>query len=60
MDIDKFYIFPYFFNILDDLNLRLQNKSQLEDNENNFVTKIKLEGFEPNDINLELSSEKEI
>merc|ERR1719376_800423 len=59
MDFDVFSIFPYFFNsCLDDLNLKLQNKNQLEVNENNFVTKIKLEGFEPKDINLELSSDK--
>merc|ERR1712200_319771 len=57
MDFDEFSIFPYFFNsCIDDLNLNLQNNSQLEDNENNFVAKTKLEGFEPKDINLELSS----
>jgi len=62
MDFDEFSIFPYFFNsCLDDLNLKLQNNNKLEDledNENNFVTKIKLEDFEPKDINLELSSDK--
>merc|ERR1712200_144591 len=59
MDFDEFSIFPFFFNsCLDDLNLKLQNNSQLEDNENNFVTKIKLESFEPKHINLELSSDK--
>merc|ERR1712200_315185 len=59
MDFDELSIFPYFFNsCLDDLNLKLQNKNQNEDNENNFVTKIKLEGFEPKNINLELSSDK--
>merc|ERR1712200_166096 len=59
MDFDELSIFPYFFNsCLDDLNLKLQNKNQNEDNENNFVTKIKLKGFEPKDINLELSSDK--
>merc|ERR1712200_194705 len=59
MDFDEFSIFPYFFSsCLDDLNLKLQNKNQLEDNKNNFVTKLKLEGFEPKDINLELSSDK--
>jgi len=59
MDFDEFSIFPFFFNsCLDDLNLKLQNNSQLKDNETNFVTKIKLEGFEPKDINLELSSDK--
>jgi len=59
MDFDEFSIFPYFFNsCLDDSNLKLQNKNQLQDNEINFVTKIKLEGFEPKDINLELSSDK--
>merc|ERR1712200_105703 len=59
MDFDEFSIFPFFFNsCLDDLNLKLQNNSQLEDNENNYVTKIKLECFEPKDINLELSSNK--
>merc|ERR1719376_1685733 len=59
MDFDEFSIFPYFFNsCLDDLNLKLQNKNQHEDNEMNFVTKIKLEGFEPKDINLELSCDK--
>merc|ERR1712200_57051 len=59
MDFDEFSIFPFFFNsCLDDLNLKLKNNSQLEDNENNFVTKIKLESFEPKHINLELSSDK--
>merc|ERR1711922_94580 len=59
MDFDEFSIFPYFFNsCFDDLNLKLQNNNHLEDNENNFITKIKLEGFEPKDINLELSSDK--
>merc|ERR1712200_191352 len=59
MDFDEFSIFPFFFSsCLDDLNLKLQNKNQLEDNENNFVIKMKLEGFEPKDINLELSSDK--
>merc|ERR1712200_189837 len=42
----------------DDLNLKLQSNNHFEDNENNFITKIKLEGFEPKDINLELSSDK--
>merc|ERR1712200_265790 len=59
MNFEEFSIFPYFFSsCLDDLNLKLQNNNQLEDNENNFVTKMKLEGFEPKDINLELSSDK--
>merc|ERR1712200_39723 len=59
MDFDEFSIFPFFFNsCLDNLNLKLQNNSQLEDNENNFVTKIKLKGFEPKHIILELSSDK--
>merc|ERR1712002_103048 len=59
MDFDELSYFLYFFNsCLDDLNLKIQNKIKLEDNENNFVTKIKLEGFEPKDINLELSSDK--
>merc|ERR1719376_1566062 len=59
MDFDEFSIFPYFFNsCLDDLNLKLQNKNQKENNEKNFVTKMKLEGFEPNEINLELSCDK--
>merc|ERR1712200_373807 len=59
MDFDEFSIFPYFFNsCLDDLNLKLKNNSQLEDNGKNFVTKMKLEGFEPKDINFELSSDK--
>merc|ERR1712200_401213 len=39
-------------------NLKLQNNNKLEDNDKNFVTKIKLKGFEPKDINLELSSDK--
>jgi len=59
MDFDEFSIFPYFFNsCLYDLNLKLQNNNKLEDNENNFVTKIKLEGFEPKNMNLKLSSDK--
>merc|ERR1712200_293820 len=59
MDYDELSIFPYFFNSsLDDLNLKLQNNNKLKDDEINFVTKIKLEGFEPKDINLELSSDK--
>merc|ERR1739841_342004 len=59
MKYEEFSIFPYFFNSsLDDLNLKIQNNNQLEDNEKNFVTKIKLEGFEPKDINLELSCNK--
>merc|ERR1712200_386401 len=59
MDFDEFSIFPYFFNsCFDDLNLKLQNNNHLEDNENNFVSKIKLEGFEPKNISLELSSDK--
>merc|ERR1712200_169204 len=59
IDFDELSIFPYFFNsCLDDLNLKLKNRNQLEDNEINFVTKIKLEGFEPKDINLKLSSDK--
>merc|ERR1712200_336273 len=59
MDFDEFSIFPYFFNsCLDDLNLKLQSNNHLEDNENNYITKIKLEGFEPKDINLELFSDK--
>merc|ERR1712200_214674 len=58
-DFDEFSIFPYFFNsCLVDSNLKLKNRNQLEDNEINFVTKIKLEDFEPKDINLELSSDK--
>merc|ERR1712002_1166431 len=59
MDFDELSYFLYFFNsCLDNLNLKIQNKSQIEENENNFVTKIKLEGFEPKDINLELSCDK--
>merc|ERR1719376_524809 len=59
MDFDEFSIFPYFFNsCFDDLTLKIRNNNQLEENENNFVTKIKLESFEPKDINLELSSDK--
>merc|ERR1712200_105973 len=59
MDFDEFSIIPYFFNsCLDGMNLKLQNKNQNEDNEKKFVTKIKLEGFEQKDINLELSSDK--
>jgi len=59
MDFDELSIFPYFFNsCLDDMNLKLQNKNQHEDYEKNFVTKIKLEGFEPKDISLQLSSDK--
>ena len=59
LDFDEFSLFPLFFNsCLDDLNFKIRNKNQLEDNEKNFVTKIKLEGFEPNDINLELSADK--
>merc|ERR1719489_647896 len=59
MDFDEFYVFPYFFNsCIDDLNLKLQNKNQNEEDEKNFVTKIKLEGFESKNINLELSSDK--
>merc|ERR1712200_328001 len=54
MDFNEFSIFPCLFNsCTDDLNRKLQNKNQLEDDKNNFVTKIKLEGFEPKDINLE-------
>ena len=44
-----------FDSCFDDVNLKLQKNNQHEDNENNFVTKIKLEGFEPKDIKLELS-----
>jgi len=59
MDFDELSIVPYFLNsCLDDLNLKLQNKNQNEDYDKNFVTKMKLEAFEPNDINLELSSDK--
>merc|ERR1712200_220563 len=59
MDFDKYSIFLYYFNsCLDDLNLKLQNNNKLEDNKIDFVTKIKIEGFEPKDINLELSSDK--
>ena len=59
IDFNELSIFPYFINsCVDDLNLRLQNKIRLEDNENNFVRKVKLEGFEPKDINLALSSDK--
>merc|ERR1712200_327866 len=59
MDFDEFSIFPYFLNsCLDDLNLKLQKKNQNEDYEKNFVTKMKLKGFEPKNINLELSSDK--
>merc|ERR1712200_213941 len=58
MDFDEFSIFPYFLNsCLDDLNLKLQKKNQNEDYEKNFVTKMKLKGFEPKNINLELSSD---
>merc|ERR1712243_326281 len=59
MDFDNFYIFPYLFDdYLKDQTGRLQFNNQLNDNENNFVTKIELEGFEPKDINLELSCDK--
>ena len=59
MDFEELFMFQHFFNsCLDDLNFKIRNKNQLEDNEKNFVTKIKLEGFEPNDINLELSADK--
>ena len=59
MDFDIFSIFPFIFDdCLKDLTGRLQLNNQLEDNENNFVTKIKLDGFEPKDINLELSCDK--
>ena len=59
MDFEELFMFQHFFNsCLDDLNFKIRNKNQLVDNEKNFVTKIKLEGFEPNDINLELSADK--
>ena len=59
MDFDEFSMFPYFFDsCLDNLNQKLQHESQLEDNEKNFVTEIQLEGFEPKDISIELSSDK--
>merc|ERR1712200_195348 len=59
MDFEELSTFPFFFNsCLDDLNLKLQKKNQNEDYEKNFATKINLEGFEPKDINLELSSDK--
>ena len=58
MDFDEFYLFPNFFD--DCLNYqtnKLQLNNQLENNEN-FVTKIKLDGFDSKDINLELSRDK--
>ena len=59
MHFDELSMLPYFFSsCFDDVNLKLQNNNQFKDDENNFVTKIKLEGFEPNDINLELFSDK--
>merc|ERR1712002_173817 len=60
MDFDELSYFLYFFNsCLGNLTGKLQLNNQPEDNENNFVTKIKLEGFEPKDINLELSCNKQ-
>ena len=58
MDFEDFSLFPYFFD--DCLNYqanKLQLNNKLENNEN-FVTKIKLDGFDSKDINLELSRDK--
>merc|ERR1712243_95114 len=59
INFDNFSIFPFIFDdCLKDQTGRLKHNNQLEDNENNFVTKIELEGFESKDINLELSCDK--